>query len=101
MICIKMTNHNINSKTKREIRKKKGDICEDCGKPNGETINPDNRLQIHHKIPRWKGGTNLIYNLRLLCKDCHDGAHSNYNKIKLKQITKSYEKLVRSGEYEC
>ena len=96
-----MTNHNINSKTKREIRKKKRDRCEDCGKPNGGVNDPDKRLQIHHKIPRWKGGTNKIYNLKLVCKGCHDKAHRRDHKMKLNQITNSYEKVIMGEKYEC
>lgn len=94
-----MTNHNINSKTKREIRKKRWDRCEGCGKPNGPVDKPDDRLQIHHKTPKWKGGTNQQNNLRLLCKDCHDKVHNKYCSERLKKITKLYERLTKSGEY--
>lgn len=96
-----MTNHNINNKTKKKIRETKGGICEDCGRLNGPIDKPDERLQIHHKIPRWKGGTNEIKNLRLLCKDCHDAAHRKYYKEKLRDINKIYKTLVKGGKYEC
>ena len=96
-----MTNHNINNKTKKEIRRKKENKCEDCGRLNGPIDIPDERLQIHHKVPRWKGGTNKITNLKLLCKDCHDKAHRQYHKEKLKNIRMAYEKLIVSGQYEC
>lgn len=70
-----MTNHNINSKTKRVIRSKKGDKCEDCGKLNGSPNKPEERLQIHHKKLRVDGGSSKVSNLKLLCKECHDKAH--------------------------
>lgn len=94
-----MTNHHINNKTKKRIREIKGDRCEDCGKENGPVDNPNERLQIHHRKPRWKGGPNRISNLRLLCKECHDKAHREYHKQKLKYIKKLYEELVGSRQY--
>lgn len=32
-------------------------------------------LQIHHVVPRGKGGTNSPHNLICLCSDCHALAH--------------------------
>ena len=32
-------------------------------------------IQIHHCVPRGKGGTNSIQNLITLCSDCHAMAH--------------------------
>lgn len=39
--------------------------CERCKK------NFDTPLEIHHKIPLSRGGTNKKGNLMVLCKECH------------------------------
>ena len=52
---------------KDAIYKKYGYKCSICGKTNN--------LQIHHKIPIKDGGTNDLFNLIPLCKDCHEKIH--------------------------
>ena len=32
-------------------------------------------IQVHHVVPRGKGGTNGMHNLITLCSDCHALAH--------------------------
>lgn len=52
---------------KDTILKKYGYKCSICGKTNN--------LQMHHKIPIKDGGTNDLFNLIPLCKDCHEKIH--------------------------
>ena len=47
--------------------------CQSCGNINY------NILQVHHIIPRSKGGTNDLNNLQLLCPNCHMTIHYGYN----------------------
>ena len=42
--------------------------CSVCGRPAEE---------VHHKIPRSKGGQNNPNNLVTLCFECHDNIHKN------------------------
>ena len=37
-------------------------LCQDCGAPATE---------VHHQVPRWRGGTEDPSNLRSLCGPCH------------------------------
>lgn len=45
----------------------RGGRCEKC--------KTSSRLQAHHKMPFWKGGSNMQDNLELLCIDCHGHEH--------------------------
>ena len=51
--------------------------CQDCGKVwrDGDTFN------IHHVVPRSKGGGNELDNLILLCKPCHMKRHTKPSNI--------------------
>lgn len=55
------------NKIKEEVFKIYGRKCINCG----TTIN----INVHHKIPLSKGGTNDITNLIPLCKTCHEKLH--------------------------
>ena len=41
--------------------------CERCGRAG--------RLQTHHRVPKWKGGTDAPENLIVLDARCHRAAH--------------------------
>lgn len=49
--------------------------CEECGKTNDQ-LPRGKKLQIHHKIPVFAGGTNKKENLKVLCDDCHKKIHN-------------------------
>jgi 5-methylcytosine-specific restriction endonuclease McrA len=57
------------NETKERIKKRDGNKCTQCG------ISPDewsrNKLVIHHKTQRRKGGTDTDENLITLCFVCH------------------------------
>lgn len=45
--------------------------CEDCGdKPT--------RPHVHHIVPRSKGGTHELSNLKAVCTECHAAEHDAY-----------------------
>lgn len=62
-----MMSANVNKQVRREAYKRDDYMCALCG---------DNRtLQIHHCVPRSRGGNNEIHNLITLCSRCHALAH--------------------------
>lgn len=62
-----MASANISQKTRYGVYKRDGFQCALCGCHDG--------LQIHHAIPRGKGGGNTVENLITLCDKCHAQAH--------------------------
>lgn len=53
------------------VHERDGERCRKCGTKGSK----DNPLQVHHKKPRCKGGTNNPDNLELLCANCHKREH--------------------------
>jgi 5-methylcytosine-specific restriction endonuclease McrA len=51
--------------------------CAKCGSTD--------RLQVHHVIPRSKGGSNSIENLLTECFNCHEHEHSHLMKRSAKK----------------
>lgn len=54
---------------KEKVAKNRGGVCEHCGELNYAI------LQIHHKVERYRGGTDELSNLELLCPNCHATHH--------------------------
>jgi 5-methylcytosine-specific restriction endonuclease McrA len=50
-----------------KVRARDGHKCGNCG----STTN----LDVHHIVPKSRGGTNELSNLRTLCHDCHKKIH--------------------------
>ena len=48
--------------------------CQCCGKKNC-------RLEVHHLLPRTRGGSDKLVNLITLCTDCHHLAHSSESQL--------------------
>ena len=48
--------------------------CQCCGKKNC-------RLEVHHLLPRSRGGSDKLANLITLCSDCHHLAHSSEEQL--------------------
>lgn len=61
--------------------------CQCCGKKNC-------RLEVHHLLPRSRGGSDRLENLITLCSDCHHLAHSSEEQLLVFQ--KKLGKKVRS-----
>ena len=50
-----------------ELLRERGGRCQKCKAVNN--------LHAHHKTPFWKGGSNTLENLELLCAKCHGDEH--------------------------
>jgi hypothetical protein len=59
---------------RKKVLDKRGYICENCGFDKYREC-----LEIHHKIPRHKNGTNNKANLIVLCANCHRYVHVTGN----------------------
>ncbi len=64
---------------KEKIARLRGGVCERCNEDNYAI------LQIHHKVERYKGGTNDLNNLELLCPNCHTTHHLGRSLFKNKK----------------
>lgn len=62
-----MIGANITKTTRKAVYRRDGFACALCGRADG--------LQIHHVIPRGKGGCSEEWNLITLCPMCHQLAH--------------------------
>ena len=62
-----MISANIPNETRKAVYRRDGFRCALCDETR--------YLQIHHVIPRGKGGNDSVYNLITLCSKCHALAH--------------------------
>jgi len=70
----------VGTRIKEKLAQKCGGICERCKHDNYAI------LQVHHKMEKFRGGTDRITNLELLCPNCHTAHHygkSLYKNIKM------------------
>lgn len=67
---------------KEKVALKRGGICERCHEKNYAI------LQIHHKKERYRGGTDTLLNLELLCPNCHASHHLGNSLFNLKKSAK-------------
>lgn len=58
---------NISKETRKRVYKRDGYRCALCDSTR--------YIQIHHVVPRGKGGPHTMHNLICLCSDCHALAH--------------------------
>jgi HNH endonuclease len=49
---------------RQQVLERDNYTCRECGQPI-------QRLDVHHKIPRRKGGLDILENLISLCRKCH------------------------------
>jgi 5-methylcytosine-specific restriction endonuclease McrA len=68
------------TRLKEKVASARGGICERCGMKNYAI------LQIHHKKERYKGGTDALTNLELLCPNCHAAHHLGKSLYKKKKM---------------
>lgn len=47
--------------------------CQNCRKSQQDA----EALEVHHIVPRSKGGSNRLSNLKTLCKECHNAVHGD------------------------
>ena len=62
-----MISAKIDRDTRREVYQRDGWRCALCDSPK--------YIQMHHAIPKSRGGSNEAQNLITLCSDCHALAH--------------------------
>lgn len=72
---------------KQAARARDGYKCQCCGKKGC-------RLEVHHLLPRSRGGSDKLANLITLCTDCHHLAHSSEEQLLAFQ--KKFGKKARS-----
>ena len=60
---------NVTKERRRAVYRRDGYACALCDSTRG--------LQIHHCIPRSKGGSNSMHNLITLCGTCHAQVHGD------------------------
>lgn len=50
-----------------------------CGRPGRERANipEDCKMEVDHRLPKRKGGTDDLWNLQSLCKPCNRGKSAN------------------------
>lgn len=58
------------------IRRRDDETCQVCGREQ-RTI--EGTLNVHHIVPRSKGGPDVPSNLVALCQDCHHDVHRAYS----------------------
>ena len=84
---------------RKQIYKRDGYRCALCDSTDG--------LQIHHYIPRGKGGCNHPMNLITLCWRCHAAAHGSIchdfylMDITAENIQAAHNECILQMEYEC
>lgn len=62
-----MISANIPNSVRKAVYRRDGYRCALCDSPK--------YIQIHHAIPRSRGGGNTPHNLICLCADCHAACH--------------------------
>lgn len=50
-------------------------MCQNCGRRGGPKGNSE--LHAHHIVPKSKGGTHKLSNLKTVCSECHKAIHGN------------------------
>lgn len=65
------------NKRRRKVYKRDNYTCQNCGAKGGPHGNT--KLHAHHVLPKSKGGSDSLSNLKTLCADCHNSAHSGKN----------------------
>lgn len=62
---------------KNLVRKRAHNCCEKCGVNIRRNKAGFSNGSVHHRLPRRLGGPNTVFNLVLLCRECHKGIHRN------------------------
>lgn len=80
-------------KVKEEIFLKCKRYCSICRKYKGRTI------EIHHIVPRHKGGSDDFDNLMPVCPNCHEGVSYNPEHPRGSKFRESEQKRIRDEFY--
>ena len=57
---------------KTAVRERDNHECQNCQSDDTEAV-----IDVHHIVPRGRGGSNRMSNQVVLCRRCHDAAHSD------------------------
>jgi ribosomal protein L37AE/L43A len=60
---------------RKEVYKRDNYTCQNCGAQGGNRGNAE--LHAHHIVPKSKGGTHQISNLKTICSKCHKAVHGS------------------------
>lgn len=63
------------SSRRKRVYRRDNYECQNCGAKGGPK--GDAELHAHHIVPKSKGGTHKVSNLKTVCKGCHDAIHTN------------------------
>lgn len=74
-------------KRRRNVYKRDNYTCQNCGAKGGASGSAE--LHAHHIVPKGKGGTDKLTNLKTVCKPCHDSIHGSRKAPTAKSTTSS------------
>ena len=60
---------------RKRVYKRDDYTCQNCGIKGGSK--GDAELHAHHIVPKAKGGTHKLTNLKTVCNQCHNAIHGN------------------------
>jgi len=75
---------------REKVLKRDGYTCQICGSRRS--------LEVHHIVPRSKGGTNIVENGFTLCKDCHKAVHDGKVKLTANVLSPKYASITQQGK---
>jgi hypothetical protein len=91
---------------RKKVKKRDAWECQSCGRKGGPRGTA--QLHVHHIVPKSKGGSHALSNLKLLCDQCHadihndprllagpDGKYSNYY-----EATEDIKELKRQKKHD-
>ena len=81
----------MSKRTVAKVLKRLDAGCSNCGWN-------ESSCDIHHIIPRSKGGNNTDENLTILCPNCHRLAHTN-KLTKFKSVKEQFGEIWRKHYY--
>ncbi|WP_082146828.1 HNH endonuclease [Halostagnicola sp. A56] len=60
---------------RKTVYKRDNYTCQNCGAKGGPSGNAE--LHAHHIVPKSKGGTHKLTNIKTMCRGCHSAIHNN------------------------
>ena len=71
-----VVSHSLSNRTRAQVLERNGYTCQMCGVGAGEPMDDGRPATLHigHIVDRSHGGTDVLGNLRALCRACNQGA---------------------------
>lgn len=83
------------NRRRKKVYRRDNYTCQNCGRRGGPHGNYE--LNAHHIVPKSKGGSHALSNLKTLCRGCHDAIHHNKKQAPTQstgtRITDKYDRL--------